>query len=72
MAALGDERASIESALADVAVYNDAQRPRLRALLVRRGRLDAEIAEAESLWLERSGQLDAMRGLTAGASQGEE
>ena len=63
LAALGDERASIESALADAAVYDDAQRPRLRALLVRRGRLDAEIAEAESLWLERSGQLDAMRGL---------
>ena len=72
LAALGDERASIESALADVAVYDDAQRPRLRALLVRRGRLDAEIAEAESLWLERSGQLDAMRALTAGASRGAE
>ena len=72
LAALGDERASIESALADAAVYDDAQRPRLRALLVRRGRLDAEIAEAESLWLERSGQLDAMRGLTAGASRGTE
>ena len=63
LAALGDERTSIESALADAAVYDDAQRPRLRALLVRRGRLDTEIAEAESLWLERSGQLDAMRGL---------
>ena len=47
------------------------QRPRLCALLVRRGRFDAEIAEAKPLWLERSGQLDAMRGLTAGASQGE-
>ena len=72
LAALGDERASIESALTDAAVYDDAQRPRLRALLVRRGRLDAEIAEAESLWLERSGQLDAMRGLTVGASRGAE
>ena len=49
--------------------YDDAQRPRLHALLVRRGRLHAEIAEVESLWLERSEQLDAMRGLTIGASQ---
>ena len=65
LAALEDERASIEAALADAAVYDDAERPRLRALLVRRGRLDAEIAEVESLWLERSGQLEAMRGLTA-------
>ena len=65
LAALEDERASIEAALADAAVYGDAERPRLHALLVRRGRLDAEIAEVESLWLERSGQLEAMRGLTA-------
>ena len=65
LAALEDERVSIETALVDAAVYDDAERPRLRALLVRRGRLDAEIAEVESLWLERSGQLEAMRGLTA-------
>ena len=66
LAALGDERASIESALADAAVYDDAQRPRLHALLVRRGRLDSEIAEVESLWLEKSEQLDAMHGSVAG------
>ena len=72
MAALGEERASIEATLADVTVYDDAQRPRLRALLVRRGRLDVEIAEVESLWLEKSEQLDAMRGLAACASQGAE
>ena len=69
---LEDERASIEATLADVTVYDDAQRPRLRALLVRRGRLDVEIAEVESLWLEKSGQLDAMRGLATCASQGAE
>ena len=68
LAALEDERASIEAALADAAVYGDAERLRLHALLVRRGRLDAEIAEVESLWLERSGQLEAMRGLTAHGS----
>ena len=72
LAALGEERASIEATLADVTVYDDAQRPRLRALLVRRGRLDVEIAEVESLWLEKSEQLDAMRGLAACASQGAE
>ena len=70
LAALGDERASIESALADGAVYGDAERPRLRALLVRRGRLDTEIAHAESLWLEKSERLDAMHGSGAGASPG--
>ncbi len=68
LAALGDERASIESTLADGAVYGDAERLRLRALLVRRGRLDAEIADAESLWLEKSEQLDAMRGSDGGAA----
>ena len=70
LATLGDERASIESALADGAVYGDAERPRLRALLVRRGRLDAEIAHAESLWFEKSERLDAMHGAEAGASPG--
>ena len=70
LATLEDERASIEATLADVTVYDEAQRPRLRALLVRRGRLDVEIAEVESLWLEKSEQLDAMRGLAACASQG--
>ena len=72
LAALGEERASTEATLADTAVYDEAQRPWLRGLLVRRGRLDAEIAEVESLWLERSEQLDAMRGLAACASQGAE
>ena len=72
LAALGEERASTEATLADTAVYDEAQRPWLRGLLVRRGRLDAEIAEVESLWLEKSEQLDAMRGLAACASQGAE
>ena len=70
LATLADERASIESTLADGAVYGDAERPRLRALLVRRGRLDAEIADAESLWLEKSEQLDAMHGPAAGEPPG--
>ena len=72
LATLEDERTSIESALADVTVYDDAQRPRLCALLVRRGRLDAEIAEVESLWLEKSEQLDAVHGSAAGSPPGAE
>ena len=72
LAALGEERASIEATLADAAVYDDAERPRLHALIVRRGRLHAEIAEVESLWLERSEQLDAMHGSTPGAAPGME
>ena len=72
LAALGEERASIEATLADAAVYDDAERPRLHALIVRRGRLHAEIAEVESLWLERSEQLDAMHGPTPGAAPGME
>ena len=66
LATLGDERASIESALANGAVYDETHRPQLRALLVRRGRLEAEIADAESLWLEKSEQLDAMHGPSPG------
>ena len=72
LVALGEERASIEATLADAAVYDDAERPRLHALIVRRGRLHAEIAEVESLWLERSEQLDAMHGPTPGAAPGME
>ena len=72
LAALGEERASIEATLADAAVYDEAQRTWLRGLLVRRGRLDAEIAEVESLWLEKSEQLDAVHGSAAGPPPGAE
>ena len=60
LTALSDERATIESTLAEGAIYDDAQRRRLRALLVRRGKLDAEITATESTWLEKGEQLDAM------------
>ena len=72
LAALGEERASIEATLADTAVYDEAQRPWLRGLLVRRGQLDAEIAEVESLWLEKSEQLDAVHGSAAEPPPGAE
>ena len=57
---LSGERTSIESILAGGAIYEEDQRTRLHALLVRRGKLDAEIERIESAWLEKSEQLDAM------------
>ena len=65
---LNDERASIESILADGSIYGEDERARLHELLVRRGKLDAEIASIESAWLERSERLDALRESGAVAS----
>ncbi len=62
LGALGEERASIESALADAAIYRESERVRLRDLLVRRGKLDEETAAAESAWIEKHEQLEAMDG----------
>ena len=59
--ALSDERTSIESVLAGGDIYGEDERRRLNVLLVRRGKLDAEITSVESAWLEKSEQLDAMR-----------
>ena len=70
LGALSDERASIESVLAGGAIYDQDERLRLHALLVRRGKLDAEIATIESTWIEKSEQLDAMRESGTGASRG--
>ena len=69
LGALNDERASIESVLAGNAIYDRDERSRLHALLVRRGKLDAEIATVESAWIEKSEQLDAMRESRAGTSR---
>ena len=57
---LAEERASIESALADSTIYREGERGRLRELLARRAKLDREITTAESAWLEKQEQLDAM------------
>ena len=70
LGALNDERASIESILAGGEIYDEDERARLHALLVRRGKLDAEIATVESAWIEKSEQLDAMRGSGTGALRG--
>ena len=70
LGALDDERASIESVLADVAIYREDERARLHELLVRRGKLDAEITAVETTWLEKNEQLDAMRDAGTVASTG--
>ena len=67
---LNDERASIESILADGAIYDEDERTRLHTLLVRRGELDTEIARIETAWIEKSEQLDAMDETGIGASSG--
>ena len=68
--ALSDERTTIESVLAGGAIYGEDERQRLNVLLVRRGKLAAEITSVESAWLEKSEQLDAMRESGTGASRG--
>ena len=70
LGALNEERASIESDLADTAVYRESERVRLHELLVRRGKLDEEIATAESAWVEKAEQLDAMGGPATSLSGG--
>ena len=68
--ALSDERASVESILAGGAIYDEGERARLRTLLVRRGKLDAEIASTEAAWLEKCEQLDTMCESESGVSGG--
>ena len=67
---LNDERASIESVLAGSAIYREDERARLHELLVRRGKLDAEITTVEAAWLERNEKLDSMRDAESVASTG--
>ena len=70
LGALNDERASIESVLAGGAIYDEDERARLHELLVRRGKLDAEITTIESTWIEKNEQMDSMRESVAGVSSG--
>ena len=60
LGALAEEQTSIESALADSAIYHEDERARLRELLARRAELDEEVATAESTWIEKQEQLEAM------------
>ena len=68
LGALNEERTSIESVLSGTGIYGEHERARLRDLLVRRARLDEEIETAESTWMEKSEQLDAMGSANMSAS----
>ena len=67
---LNQERASIESVLADAAIYRENERTRLHDLLVRRAKLEEEISTIESTWFETNERLDAMRDSRNSASGG--
>ena len=70
LGALNEERTLIESVLSGAGIYRESERARLRDLLVRRARLNEEIAASESTWMEKSEQLDAMDGAGMSASGG--
>ena len=70
LGALNEERTSIESVLSGAGIYRENERARLRDLLVRRARLDEEIAVIESTWMEKNEQLDAMDDAGMSASGG--
>jgi len=56
---LGAEKADLERRLADPAIYGDAQREQLKALLMDQGRVERALSEAETAWLETSEALEA-------------
>ena len=70
LGALNEERASIESVLSGSGIYGENDRTRLRDLLVRRARLDEEIATVESTWMEKHELLDAIGDSSMSASCG--
>ncbi len=59
MQKLSERLAEIEAALADPALYEDAQRDRLSKLVQEQGALGKRLGEVEEQWLEVSEQLEA-------------
>ena len=55
---LGHQRAALEEALADPAVYRDDARDRLKNLLVDRGRVDRSLVEVEAGWMAAGERLE--------------
>jgi ATP-binding cassette, subfamily F, member 3 len=49
---LGADKARINAALADSALYTDAEKTKLKALLLEQGRVLLTLAQTESAWLE--------------------
>jgi ATP-binding cassette subfamily F protein 3 len=58
LAALASRRADLEQALATRAIYEPLEKPRLLGLLDEKRRLDAELEETESAWLEAGEELE--------------
>ena len=61
VAKLTEEAEAARAALADSAVYEEAQRERLKALLQAEARLKTELAQAEDDWLHTSAKIEALR-----------
>ena len=61
VAKLGKEADAARSALADPAIYAEAQRERLKQLMAADARLKADLAQAEDDWLHASAKLEALR-----------
>ena len=64
---LGRQRAALEEALADPAVYQDDAKDRLKSLLVDRGRVDRTLIEVEAGWMAAGERLERIQ-----AEDGEE
>ena len=60
---LTHERDALEERLADPALYADDAKPRLLTLLADKQRIDTELEQAETDWLEAAAELEALRGL---------
>jgi len=54
------EQRGLETALADPASYDDANKTRLKELLLRKAELDREVAQLETEWLETQEELEAL------------
>jgi ATP-binding cassette subfamily F protein 3 len=56
------ERETLETSLAEPALYSDDAKPRLLALLADKQRVDTELERVEADWLEAAAELEALRG----------
>jgi ATP-binding cassette subfamily F protein 3 len=61
VAKLGKEAEAARNALADPAIYDEAQRERLKTLMAADALLAAELAQAEDDWLHASAKIEALK-----------
>jgi len=64
MAQLHGEQQTLNTALADPASYDDANKARLKNWLLRKGETDRELAEVEEEWLALHEALEAIAPMT--------